>query len=172
MTNTTVSRRNFLTVLAGVSASACAPVPAPAHGAAQCGTSSASPIPAPQLSDEQRLEAAVNELVAAMEAIHGQGVRIERDGSNFLNFTKPPRSAEFQGAGFYEYDNGENLRSPWKAATPKTAWVEPAPRFDSAREGRCFSLAVQHGGRTETIHVYEPHLRRMLIRKLPSLPAA
>ena len=140
----TLTRRTFL---AGVPATAVSLRPASA-------LASAEPVETP----EAQLERAVEALFAAMTRIHGEGCRIDRNGTSMVSITAPhrPASFEFQGPGKYEVEIG-GLRA--------VMWIKRAPDQDNKRFGRCF-YAVPKPADLIRRYYFEDNLKAILVRKV------
>lgn len=116
-----LSRRTFLTA-APASAAALLPLPALA-------------VTPPAETPDEELERTLGALVAAMTRIHGEGVRIVRNGNVGICVMEPdrPELFNFTGAGLYEL-RLDGVRRFWR--------VERAAMHDDpAGYGRAFWVA-------------------------------
>ncbi|MDO6963996.1 twin-arginine translocation signal domain-containing protein [Rhizobium alvei] len=131
-----------------------APIPATAEGlpinlnrrrflaAAPAAAGALLPIPAlavtsPPETPQEELDRAVGALFAAMTRIHGEGVRIIRNGNSGICVMAPdrPELFNFTGAGLYEVQH-EGGRPIWR--------MERAPEHDDpAGYGRAFWVTPQ-----------------------------
>lgn len=138
------TRRGFLGHLAGVAA---------AGAIVQVG------VPATVSADE-RIEAAVETIRAAMVEIHGEGCEVIRNGNHLVSVISPPkpRIVEFAGAGYYEVEQSKTVRPIY--------YVERYVAHDSLTAGRCYRLTPRDAKHLGTHFMFEGDLRLALIRKI------
>lgn len=109
---------------------------------------------------QARLEAATDELFAAMTEIHGPGVQLIRNKNHIVSVVEPykPRIVEFAGPGFYEVELSDRKRPIY--------FVERAASKDSLISGRRFKLTPRDAKHLGVYFMFENDLKRALIRKI------
>lgn len=134
-----MNRRHFLK---GALVAASTPAVALAGSAPLIEVGSVSPKPTPQ----ERLEAAVVAMQAAMVGVHGEGVRIIRNQNHIVSFLEPekPRIVPFQGDGDYEISLSDKHRPIYN--------VVRFSRFDCVSAGRCFRLRPTYSSKKKDVY--------------------
>lgn len=109
---------------------------------------------------QARIDAATDELFAAMEELHGPGVQLIRNKNHIVSVVEPykPRTVEFAGPGFYEVEISESRRPIY--------FVERAALHDSLALGPCFKLTPRDAKHLGVHFMFENDLKRALIRKV------
>lgn len=116
--------------------------------------------PAPSLTPEEQLAAATAAMESAMIAIHGEGVRILRNGNHIISFLEPekPRIVEWQGDGEYEVELTKKLQPIFR--------IGRFPAFDDYNDGRCYRLEPRDAKHLGIRYLHEAELQRVIIRKI------
>lgn len=112
------------------------------------------------VSAHERIEAATDELLAAMTDLHGEGCQLIRNGNHIVSVLEPhkPRIVEYAGEGLYEVERSKTARPIY--------YVERSPLNDSASLGRYFKLTPEYAKSLGAHFMFEGDLRLALIRKI------
>jgi hypothetical protein len=109
---------------------------------------------------QARIDAATDELFAAMEQLHGPGVQLIRNKNHIVSVVEPykPRIVEFSGPGYYEVEVTEKKRPIY--------YVERSASNDSLTMGKSYRLTPRDAKHLGVHFMFENDLKRALIRKI------
>jgi len=109
---------------------------------------------------QARIDAATDELFAAMEQLHGPGVQLIRNANHIVSVVEPykPRIVEFAGPGHYEVEMSNRKRPIY--------FVERAAPRDNLNLGKCYRLTPRDAKHLGVRFMFENDLKRALIRKI------